>query len=103
MARDDLGKRGSDLAPAGADVLTLVVAQKRSGARVRTEEVEHLRRIGAAVDDVADGDDLVLLVQRGLVEEFHQFGVAAVYVADDEMLHGPHYIWTKRVEHGYRG
>ncbi len=67
-----------------AHVLALVVAHEDDGVRALAKPAHDLGRLGAAVDQVADGDDDVVGRDGGVVEQVEQLGVTAVDVADDE-------------------
>ncbi len=68
---------------AGAEQAQLVVAEQAAGAG-GAGKIDHEARVGTAVDEVAEEDEAVATPERQLVEEFGEFGGAAVNVADGD-------------------
>jgi hypothetical protein len=60
-----------------------VIAHEGRGPRPAPEEVEDLLVVWAPVEDVADGQDLVVRADAGSVEQVLEFLVTGVDVAAD--------------------
>ena len=62
-------------------VLALVVAAERQRVGPLTEKIDDRARIGASIDQIADADDELAIVDASDVEQREQLGVAAMNVS----------------------
>jgi hypothetical protein len=69
--------------------MQIMVAEQGSGRRAELpDESQYAQAIGAAVDQVTDEPQfIVAAVKRKLVDQFPEFGAAALDIADGEYGH----------------